>query len=187
MGYRPGDTYHIGFTTAVAGGAAGVPDSAPTVTMNHNGSDDGSFAITVAAALDVGRYTASGTVPAGYTGGDTFDAFVVATIGGLVYKSRVDHQVVDRLPAIKKNTAFNYGFYMPLTSDHQSPATGLTITARRVLDGGAYSAVGGTVTQISNGYYEFAAAAADTNCTTGIWEFSGASADTQRFPFATAP
>ena len=188
MGYRPGDSYTALFTTTVAGGAAGNADSLPTVVANHNGTDDSTFtaALTV-ANLDAGRYSVTGTVPAGYAGGDTVTIVAVAVIGGVTVKLPVSRDILDRLPVFTKNKAVTFGFYLPLSSDHVSPGTLKTVTAKRVLDGGAYSAVSGSVTEISNGYYAFAAAAADTNCTSGVWEFAATGCDTQRFPFATEP
>ena len=79
---------------------------------------------------------------------------------------------------VAQNAAFpNFTFEMVLTSDHVTPATGLTVTAQRLLDGGAYAAVAGTIAEISNGTYQFDALAADTNGDFGTWKFSAATAD----------
>jgi hypothetical protein len=51
-------------------GAATDADSTPTATANKNGIDDGSFTLTV-TKIDTGRYKVTGTVPAGYTAGDS--------------------------------------------------------------------------------------------------------------------
>jgi len=92
---------------------------------------------------------------------------VVTTIPGLI----------DDI-GIKKNTAFsNFEFLMVLTSDHATPATGLTVTGQRSIDGAAFASVSGTIAEVSNGIYQFDAAAADTNGDVITWRFSAATAD----------
>lgn len=88
---------------------------------------------------------------------------------------------------IKKNTAYpNFTFLMVLTSDHVTPATGLTVTGERRLDNGSFTAVSGTISEVSNGMYEFDALAADTNADTGAWRFSAATADDVFITFKTS-
>jgi hypothetical protein len=89
----PGGPYYVEFVTTSSTGAAVNADSTPTVTMNHNGSDDGTFSITV-TALDTGRYKGTGTVPASYLPGDYVWASVAATIGGVAAKAVADKFVV---------------------------------------------------------------------------------------------
>ena len=87
---------------------------------------------------------------------------------------------------VERNQPFsNYPFEMVLASDSKSPAPGLTVTAQRSLDGGAYTNVTGTITEISNGSYQFDATAADTNGDTIIWKFSAATADDTKDTFLT--
>jgi len=79
---------------------------------------------------------------------------------------------------VKKNTAFNnFVFPMKLSSDHWSGAIGKTVTGTRVLDGGAETAVTGTITEVGSAKYQFDAAAADTNGDTVTWTFSNADCD----------
>ena len=88
--------------------------------------------------------------------------------------------------AIKKNTAFsNFEFLMVLTSDHVTPATGLTVTGQRSIDGGAFASVSGTIAEVSNGIYQFDALAADTNGDVITWRFSSATADDTFVTFKT--
>ena len=78
---------------------------------------------------------------------------------------------------IQKNAIFsNFEFVMVLASDGQTPATGLTVTGQRSVDGGAFVSVGGTIAEVSNGVYQFDAAAADTNGDVITWRFSSATA-----------
>lgn len=88
--------------------------------------------------------------------------------------------------AIKKNTAFsNFEFLMVLTSDGRTPATGLTVTGQRSIDGGAFASVTGTIAEVSNGIYQFDALAADTNGDVITWRFSSATADDTFVTFKT--
>ncbi len=79
----------------------------------------------------------------------------------------------------KKNTALNdIPFVMVLTTDHVSPATGLTVIATRSIDGGTtFSATTGTVTEAAVGMYHFDASAADMNGALLTFKFSAATAD----------
>ncbi|MEE9223056.1 MAG: hypothetical protein V3V40_06325 [Nitrosomonadaceae bacterium] len=88
--------------------------------------------------------------------------------------------------AIKKNTAFpNFEFLMVLASDHATPATALTVTAQRSIDGAAFTGVGGAIAEISNGIYQFDALAADTNGDVITWRFLSATADDTFVTFKT--
>lgn len=88
--------------------------------------------------------------------------------------------------AVKKNTAFsNFEFLMVLTSDHVTPAIGLTVTAQRSIDGAAFASVSGAIAEVSNGIYQFDALAADTNGDLITWRFSAATADDTFVTFKT--
>lgn len=79
---------------------------------------------------------------------------------------------------IVKNATFDdFPFQMVLTSDHVTPATGLTVTGQRSIDAGAYTNVAGTIAEISNGTYQIDLTAADTNGDTITYKFSSATAD----------
>ena len=127
------------------------------------GTDDGALATDLATAqLDLDTITGS-------------DGATLATL-----------QPNEDFGAITKNAAFsNFPFLMVLTSDHVTPATGLTVTGQRQIDGGAFTAVSGTITEISNGIYQFDALAADTNGDVITWRFSFATADDTFINFKT--
>ncbi len=96
--------------------------------------------------------------------------------------------VTARSGAIQKNVDFsNFQFLMVLTSDHVTPATGKTVTCERLLDGGTFVAVAGTIAEVSDGFYQFDALAADTNGDTVTWKFSAADCDDQSVTFNTVP
>ena len=88
--------------------------------------------------------------------------------------------------AIKKNTAGLLHIEMVLTSDHVTPATGLTVTVQRLIDSGTYAAIAGTMTEISNGTYRFDYLAADSNGDIITWKFSAGTADDTKVTFKTA-
>jgi len=88
----------------------------------------------------------------------------------------------DTLPVdaagVKKNAALNnFPVVMVLSSDHVTVATGKTVTGERSIDGGAFEAVDGTITEVSDGLYQFDADAADTNGDFIVWRFSATSCD----------
>ena len=77
-----------------------------------------------------------------------------------------------------KNVALpNIMVLMVLTSDHVTPATGLTVTGERSIDGGAFGGVSGTIAEVSNGMYQFDATQADMNGDSITFRFSSATAD----------
>ncbi len=80
---------------------------------------------------------------------------------------------------IKKNTAqTNFVFVMLNTGG--TPATGLTVTATRSIDGAAFGACANSVTEIANGFYKIDFAATDVNGTVIAFRFSATNArDTQ--------
>lgn len=54
-------------------------------------------------------------------------------------------------------------FFLTLSSDHLSPATGLSPAVTLSKNGGAFAAPAGAISEISNGWYKLAANATDTN------------------------
>lgn len=85
----------------------------------------------------------------------------------------------DNLPeGIQKNTALsNFEFVMCSSSDHISPATGLTVTAQRSIDGGAFAACANSVTEVGSGVYKINLAGADLNGTVITLKFTATGAD----------
>lgn len=200
MGYRAGDTYSGNLAVYVSGGGSGEPDATPIVsTVIHTpaGStpaEDNTFgaALTVGAPLVTNSYNypVYGTIPSGYSGGDTFVVLMYYTISGTPIYVPLAAVVVDRLPAFPRNKAMTgFPLFMPLSNTNgQTPGTSLAVTAQRRLDNSAIATCTGTATMTdANGNSVFTPAAADTNGAVGEWIFSAAGCDTQRFFFATAP
>lgn len=87
---------------------------------------------------------------------------------------------------IKKNTALsNFTFLMRQSSDHITPATGLTITATRSIDGAAFAACANAASEIGNGVYKIDLAAADLNGTVITLKFTAAGADQRTITLIT--
>ncbi len=85
---------------------------------------------------------------------------------------------------IKKNTALaNFTFLMVDSSD--VPATGLTVTAERSLDGAALASMANAVSEISNGLYKISLAAADTNADICCYRFTASGAKDRVVMFPT--
>lgn len=88
---------------------------------------------------------------------------------------------------IKKNTALTaYPFLMTDSTTH-APATGLTVTATRSIDGAAFGACANAVSEIASGWYKITLAAADLNGGTIALKFAAAGADQANHTIVTAP
>ncbi len=143
----------------------------------------GTAAIGVNASGHVSRVALTDTLTT-YTGntpqtGDNF-ARLGAPAGASVSAdvAAVLSAVNTQLPSSPaKNTAFTYVIKMVLASDHVTPATGLTVVMTRSLDGAAFAAATGTVTEISTGHYKVVASAADMNGDMVTHRFAVATAD----------
>lgn len=94
-------------------------------------------------------------------------------------------QLIDALQ-IKKNAAFtNFEFLMVNSTDHITPQTGLTITATRSIDGGAFAACSNSATELSAGIYKIDLSAADLNGNFITLKFTATGADARYIPIAT--
>lgn len=66
---KPGGTFTFQAFVTTSAGALVNADAAPTATVNRNGTDDGSVAVTITNP-STGRYVVTATVPSGYVAGD---------------------------------------------------------------------------------------------------------------------
>jgi hypothetical protein len=79
---------------------------------------------------------------------------------------------------VQKNTALNnFMFFMRQEADHVSPATGLSVTAQRSIDGGLFAACANAVSEVGDGVYKINLAAADLNGNVITLKFTAAGAD----------
>ena len=125
------------------------------------------FVFTVANQVDANMLSMGGT---------TQTAGNLVTLIGNVQKATV-----------QKNVAFSdFEFPMRLSSDHYTAATGKTVTGERSIDGGAFAAVTGTISEVGDGVYQFDAAQADTNGDSITWKFSAAACDDTIVTFKTS-
>jgi len=88
--------------------------------------------------------------------------------------------------AIAKNTALaNFEFPLFSSSDHVTPTAGLTVTAQRSIDGGAFASCVNAVSEVSNGVYKISLAASDLNGDVITLRFTATGADAQLFTLVT--
>jgi hypothetical protein len=192
VGLRPGDPYYVMFpVSAPGGGTSNVDSGEPSVEVYHNGSLDSTFTNALAVTNPVtGLYLVSGANVPAYAGGDVFDVFTTVVVDSVTSQARIDHQIVDRLPTVPKNTALNgFPFYAVLASDHVTPATGKTntFTCTRSIDGGAFASTANGSTETANGWYKINLAASDLNGNNIAFLFTVAGADPVPFVLQTTP
>jgi len=89
---------------------------------------------------------------------------------------------------ITKNTALaNLEFFMASSSDHLTGKTGLTITAERSIDGGAFAPCTNAAAEVSAGLYKIDLSAADLNGDVVTFKFTGTGADPRLITFRPTP
>jgi hypothetical protein len=88
--YQAGDSYGIGFTVKGATGALAAADSTPVGALYHNGTADGTVTVTVTSSA-TGVYSATCTIPGGYSVGDRVSLLITATVGGVATGEFVDN------------------------------------------------------------------------------------------------
>lgn len=64
---------------------------------------------------------------------------------------------------LKQSTAYTRMFLMVDSADHFTGKTGLTVTVTLSKAGGSFASAGGTVTEVSSGWYKIALTTTDTN------------------------
>ena len=122
---------------------------------------------------------------------DTIDDYVDTEVAAIL--AAVDTEVAaiktktDALPdGITKNAILaNFMFFMADSADHVTGKTGLTPTATRSLDGGAFGACANAAAEVANGWYKITLAAADTNADIVALKFTSAGADATNIAFKT--
>ena len=88
--------------------------------------------------------------------------------------------------AVKKNTALNnFMFLMVQAADHVTPATGLTVSAQRSIDGGLFAACSNSVSEVGDGVYKISLAASDLNGDVITLKFTATGADQRTITIVT--
>ena len=91
-------------------------------------------------------------------------------------------------PGIRKNTALSNFEILMTDSTNHNPATGLTVSVTRSIDGGAFAAgTLGTVTAVSNGIYKFDFGSGDLNGDVITVRATATGADDLFFTIKTSP
>ncbi len=92
------------------------------------------------------------------------------------------------ISGIRNNAALNnFEFEMIDSADHFSPKTGLTITAERSIDGGAYAACANAAAEVGVGTYKINLATTDLNGDLVTFKFTAAGADQTKIEVKTTP
>lgn len=170
---QPSGNVTVGTIVANAINAASIAAAAMDSKGDWNIGKTG-YALTL-ANWNVGK--------TGYTAAPTASSIAAASFAaGAIDAAALATDAIQKIAdgiLPKKNTALSdIPFVMVLTTNHVSPATGLTPVATRSIDGGtSFSATTGTVTEIANGAYSFDASAADMNGAMIIFKFAVATAD----------
>lgn len=161
---------------------------------NVRGTDDLAFPSVADRSMDV---TANGTVGIDWANVENQDAVVdlenttidlVTTTISVTNNVGITQAAADKVwdaasrtltEGIQSGVAFaDLNFSMVLSTDHVTPGIGLTVTGQASKDGGAFSAITGTISEISDGVYSVDLSAADTTAVNSItYIFSAATAD----------
>lgn len=89
---------------------------------------------------------------------------------------------------VQKNTALSaFEFYMIDATDLHSPKTGLTVTAQRSIDGGAFGACTNAPAEVSAGVYKIDLSAADLNGNVVTLKFTATGAEATVITIVTQP
>lgn len=87
---------------------------------------------------------------------------------------------------VKKNTQLaNFMFLMVQAADHITPATGLTVSAQRSIDGGLFAACSNSVSEVGDGVYKITLAASDLNGDVIALKFTATGADQRTLTILT--
>jgi len=157
-----------------------APDNGTIATIQTDTNDIQS---RLPAALVAGKMDGSvGAYQAGQTPADSVlvtPANKLATDGsGYVTEVNVD--------GVKKNAALsNFEFLMVDATDGYTEETGLSVTAQRSIDGGAFAACANAVSEVGNGIYKINLAATDLNGDVITLRFSAAGARTRYITIKT--
>jgi hypothetical protein len=150
--------------TSVTTAATAATPTAAAVTGNVGGSVVGNVGGSVGSIAGI-------TFPA------HFNSLVIDT-NGYVYLSGMP----------KINTALNgFQFFLALSSDHYTAATGKSVTATRSINGAAFASCANAATEIGGGWYSINLASSDLNGQVIAFSFAAAGCDTAILTMITQP
>lgn len=169
---------------AVLGTPAGVSLAADVAAVNAKTTNlptDPADASVIAGRFDT-LDTSVGDLP---TNAELATALAAADDAVLAAIAAVQADLPQR---ITKNVALAaFPFKMVLSTDHITPATGMTVTATRMIDGAAFGACANAVSEVSAGWYKIDLAAADLNGNTIGLKFTAPGADQVDMTIVTEP
>lgn len=185
--FAAGDSVHKKFTTfRPSTGAAFTLAGAPAVSVYKDGSTTQSTAgVTLTVDFDsvtglhhvVVDTSADGTF---YSSGSHFELVLTAgtvdgvSVAGTVIASFSLGRASAVVNTVRKNVALTaYMFKMVDATDFATAETGVTVTATRSIDGGAFGACANSAAEVSNGWYKINLAAADLNGSVIVLRFTG--------------
>jgi len=136
--------------TAVITNAAGADIAADIIAIKAETATIVGYLDTEIAAI----LADTNELQTDWTNGGRLDLLIDAI------KAKTDNQP----EGFKKNTAYtNFPFFMVLSSDHITPATGKTVTCQRSIDDGAFAACANSASETGSGKYCIDLAASDLN------------------------
>jgi hypothetical protein len=161
----------------VTGTVGSVVGAVGSVTGNVGGNVTGSVGSVVGAVGSVAGNVGGNVVGsvASVTGAV---ASVTGNVGGSVASVTAPVSITAGQLFIKKNTQIVVTFPMTDSTTH-APATGLTVTAQRSIDGAAVGSCANSVTELTGGLYKITLAAGDVNGAMITLILTAAAADTR--------
>ncbi len=85
-----------------------------------------------------------------------------------------------------KNVAYSFDIVM-FSSSTGDPTSGLSVVGQRAIEGGAFAAMTGTISEIGSGFYTVNASAADMNGDRISWRFTATGANPRSVTIYTQP
>lgn len=144
--------------------AINLPNQTMDITGSITGNLSGSVG-SVTAAVTVGTMNAN-VINSASIDGAAMDGKGNWNIGkaGYALSSAGDQSIADLVLPPTNTALSDIPFLFVAASDHVTPVTGATGTAvTRSIDGAAFGAGTGTISEIANGIYQYDASAADVN------------------------
>ena len=187
----------------VGTGSGQISPSAGNMTVAGYASGQDPATLTLATAANKLATDGSGrvllqpsqtgvTIPAVTTVGSVTGS--IGSIAGVTFPSNFGLLSIDSngyvklVGAPKKNAALNgFSFFMALSTDHYTAATGKSITATRSVNGGAFAACANAATEIGGGWYGINLTAADLNGDVISFSFAASGCDTALVTMITTP
>lgn len=173
----------------VNGGTITFPTTATLASTTNITAGTITTATNLTNAPTAGDLTA--TMKTSVTTAATAATPVAASISGITFPTNFASLVITSggrvaiQDALQKNTA-KAGFPFPMTdSTTHAPKTGVTVTAQRSINAGAFASCTNSPTEISNGVYAIDLSAADLNGDFIMLRFTGTASDDVLIGIAT--